>query len=62
MSDERLADALAEIERLRARIIELEAAAAMRRGTLEMQRQQRDDGGIRFTWNVPPSTPPVELP
>jgi hypothetical protein len=44
-----------EIERLRARVLELEAAAAMQRGTVTVQKQ--DDGGIRFTWNVPPSTP-----
>jgi hypothetical protein len=53
-----LAEAMAEVRRLRARVAELEAAGAIQRGTLQMQTQQRDDGGARFTWNVPPSAPP----
>jgi hypothetical protein len=53
---------LDEIRRLRARVAELEAAGAVQRGTLQMQTMQTTDGGIRFTWNVPPSTPPVEIP
>lgn len=54
----RLDEQLAEIERLRARILELQAAHAVTLGTMQMQTQQRDDGGTRFTWNVPPSAPP----
>jgi len=48
----------ADNERLRARVAELEAAAAIQRGTLQMQTMQTTDGGTRFTWNVPPSAPP----
>jgi hypothetical protein len=53
-----LAQAMAEIRRLRERIAELEAAGAIQRGTLQMQTMQTTDGGTRFTWNVPPSAPP----
>ncbi len=64
MSDDipSLAEAMAEVRRLRARVAELEAAGAIQRGTLQMQTQQQADGGVRFMWNVPPSTPPVEIP
>jgi hypothetical protein len=50
----RLADALAEIERLRARILELEAALMLRNGTLGVPQRSET---ISFEWNVPPSTP-----
>jgi hypothetical protein len=53
-----LAEAMAEVRRLRARVAELEAAAAIQRGTLQMQTMHTTDGGTRFTWNVPPSAPP----
>jgi hypothetical protein len=53
-SNQRLADALAEIERLRARIVELEAAAALRHGSF---REPQQSETISFEWNVPPSTP-----
>lgn len=53
-SDQRLADALAEIERLRARILELEAAAAMTRGTVGTLEAPPDDFSVTDT---PPSTP-----
>jgi hypothetical protein len=49
MSDEpipSLAEAMAEIRRLRARVAELEAAGAIQRGTLQMQTQQLRDAGI----------------
>jgi hypothetical protein len=62
MSDEpdnRLAEALGEIDRLRARIAELEATHAVTLGTLE---KPTEDEPARFTWNVPPSTPPMEIP
>jgi hypothetical protein len=64
MSDDipSLAEAMTEVRRLRARVAELEAAGAIQRGTLQMQTLPQPDGGVRFMWNVPPSTPPVEIP
>jgi hypothetical protein len=53
-SSQRLADALAEIDRLRARILELEAALMLRNGTLGTPQRSET---ISFEWNVPPSTP-----
>jgi hypothetical protein len=67
-TDTRLAEALAEIERLRARQQELEsvvasllAQVAVIRGSLAMAKPTPDEP-TRFTWNVPPSTPPMEIP
>jgi hypothetical protein len=51
---ERLAAALAEIERLRARILELEAAAAITHGTLSAQEASDDFSVIH---DVAPNTP-----
>jgi hypothetical protein len=50
-----LAEAMAEIRRLRARIAELETAAAVTLGTLA---QPTPDEPARYTHNVPPSAPP----
>ena len=50
-----LAEALAEIERLRARILELEAGHAITHGTLA---QPTPDEPATITHNVPPSAPP----
>jgi hypothetical protein len=50
-----MAEAMAEIRRLRARILELEAGAAVTFGTLE---QPTDDEPAAYTHNVPPSAPP----
>lgn len=50
-----LAEALAEIRRLRARIAELEAEHAAMRGTLE--RPAKDEPA-RYTYNYLPSAPP----
>ena len=51
----RLEFALAEIERLRARIAELEADLAILRGSLAPH--PADDEPVRFTHNVPPNAP-----
>jgi hypothetical protein len=50
-----LAEAMAEIRRLRARVAELETAAAVTLGTLA---QPTPDEPARYTHNVPPSAPP----
>ena len=50
-----LADALAELERLRARVAELEAAAALHYGTMGVAEPRSET--ISFTWNVPPNAP-----
>jgi len=57
MSDDipSLTEAMAEIRRLRARVAELEAAAAMQRGTLA---QPSDDGPATITHGHAPSAPP----
>jgi Xaa-Pro aminopeptidase len=57
MSDDipSLAEAMAEIRRLRERCRELEAAAAMQRGTLA---QPSDDGPATITHGHAPSAPP----
>jgi hypothetical protein len=57
MSDDipTLAEAMAEIRRLRARVAELEAAAAMQRGTLE---RPTDDEPATLTHGHAPSAPP----
>jgi hypothetical protein len=59
-----LAEALTQIRRLqaenlelRARIEELEAAAAMERGAMQ-QLLKLDDEQARYTHNVPPNAPP----
>jgi hypothetical protein len=49
-----MAEAMAEIRRLRARILELEAGAAVTFGTLE---QPTDDEPAAYTHNVPPNAP-----
>jgi len=59
---DRLAEVLAELDRVRARLLELEAAAAIARGSLSLETTHRDDGGTRFMWNVPPSAPPHNEP
>jgi hypothetical protein len=51
----RLAEALAEIERLRARIIELEAEQAITHGTLA---QPTPDEATAIVHDVKPSAPP----
>jgi hypothetical protein len=51
----RLAEALAEIDRLRARIRELEAELAITHGSLA---QPTPDEPSRVTHNVQPSAPP----
>jgi hypothetical protein len=51
----RLAEALAEIERLRARIIELEAEHAITHGTLA---QPTPDEPATYVHDVKPSAPP----
>lgn len=48
-----------EVERLRARIAELEAAEALRHGSMSKPAQSET---ISFTWSVPPNTPGNELP
>ena len=50
-----LAEALAEIRRLQARVLALEAAAAYAFGTLE---KPTDDEPARYTHDLPPSAPP----
>jgi hypothetical protein len=50
-----LAEAMAEIRRLRARIAEMETAAAVTLGTLA---QPTDDEPARYTHDLPPSAPP----
>jgi hypothetical protein len=50
-----LAEAMAEIRRLRARIAELETAAAVTLGTLA---QPTPDEPARYTHDLPPSAPP----
>jgi hypothetical protein len=50
-----LAEAMAEIRRLRARIAELETAAAVTFGTLA---QPTPDEPARYTHDLPPSAPP----
>lgn len=50
-----IAEAMAEIRRLRARVAELEAGAAVTLGTLE---QPTDDEPAAYAHNVPPSAPP----
>jgi hypothetical protein len=50
------AEALAEIARLRGRITELEAAAAVTHGTLA--KPAPDDQPTSFTGNLPPNAPP----
>lgn len=50
-----------EIERLRARIAELEAAEALRHGSMGKPAQS-ETISISFTWNLPPNTPGNELP
>lgn len=55
-TDARLAVAIAEIERLRAHIAELEAAAALTHGTLA--KPTPDDAPVIITANHPPSAPP----
>lgn len=57
MSDEpipSLAEAMAEIRRLRARIIALEAETAIAAGTLV---QPADDAPTTYTHDVPPNAP-----
>ena len=49
-----LAEAMAEIRRLHARIAELEATHAVTLGTLE---QPTDDAPFHLEHDVPPSTP-----
>jgi len=49
------AEALAEIRRLRARILELEAQAAIQRGTLA---QPEEDAPASITHGQAPSAPP----
>jgi hypothetical protein len=57
MSDDisTLAEAMAEIRRLRARVLELEAAATVRRGTIA---QPSGDGPSTITHGHAPSAPP----
>jgi hypothetical protein len=50
-----LAEAMAEIRRLRARVLDLETAAATTFGTLE---KPTDDAPARYTHDLPPSAPP----
>jgi hypothetical protein len=50
-----LAEAMAEIRRLRARIAELETELAVIAGTLA---QPTDDEPARYTHDLPPSAPP----
>jgi hypothetical protein len=50
-----LAEAMAEIRRLRARVAELETAAAVTFGTLA---QPTPDEPARYTHDLPPSAPP----
>jgi len=50
------AEALAEIKRLRERVAELEAAAAVTRGTLA--KPTPDDDQPDIVHNVPPNAPP----
>jgi len=52
---ERLAEALAEIERLRARILELEAVAAVMRGTVMGTLQHEEPFSVIH--DVAPTTP-----
>jgi hypothetical protein len=60
----RLAEALAEIERLRARILELEAEHAITHGSLEQRANIPNDAAVlandlnRYRHNVPPNAPP----
>ena len=54
-----LLEAMAEIERLRARIAELESHAAVTFGTLE---RPTEDEPARYMHNVPPSAPPHDKP
>jgi hypothetical protein len=63
-----LAEALTQIRRLqaenlelRARVEELEAAAAMERGTMQ-QQLMLDDEQARYAHNVPPNAPPHNEP
>ena len=65
-SSQQLAEALAEIERLRQREAELEQALsayeaiqAMRRGTLAEagERWRQHQEAASFTWGVPPNAP-----
>jgi len=53
---QRLAEALAEIERLRARILELEAAAAMTHGTMT-ERPPPPEDDFSVIHDVAPTTP-----
>lgn len=50
-----LAEAMAEIRRLRVRIMEYEARAAATLGTLE---KPKDDEPLVFVRHVPPNAPP----
>lgn len=52
----RLTEALAEIARLRAQLVALEAERAAVFGTLE--RPTHDEPATTITHNVPPSAPP----
>lgn len=54
-TDVQLAVAIEEIERLRARILELEAAAALTHGTLA---KPTPDDPPAIVQNYPPSAPP----
>ena len=54
-STDRLAEMAAEIERLRARVAELEAIVAVGRGTLQ---QPTPDEPATITHGHPPSAPP----
>ena len=53
---ERLAEAMAEIERLRAEIVRLQAAHAVTRGTLE--QPPAEDAPTTITHGHAPSAPP----
>ena len=54
-STDRLAEMAAEIERLRARVAELEAIVAVGRGTMGMLMP---DEPTTITHDIPPSAPP----
>lgn len=53
-----MAEAMAEIRRLRARILEIEAIITVGHGTMGTLEQPTPDEPATYTHNVPPSAPP----
>ena len=57
-STDRLAEMAAEIERLRARVAQLEALVTVGAGTMGTLQQPTPDEPATITHDIPPSAPP----